>query len=117
MVLADTSVWIAHFRKGDPLLEDLLAEGMVLMHPFISGELALGNLKNRTAILEDLGTLPVATHAADSEVMQLIEERKLWGRGLGWVDAHLLGAALLSGCRLWTLDKRLANAAAHLGLR
>jgi predicted nucleic acid-binding protein len=77
MVLADTSVWIAHFREGQPALADLLTDGLVLMHPFVSGELACGNLANRTAILTDLSALPAALRAEDSEVMRLIEERKL----------------------------------------
>jgi predicted nucleic acid-binding protein len=116
MVLADTSVWIQHFRRGEPTLVDLLEEGLVLMHPFISGELACGNLKNRAAILSDLQALPQAAVAFHAEVLQLIEERPLWGRGLGWIDLHLLAAALLAGCGLWTLDKRLARAAKELGL-
>lgn len=117
MVLADTSIWVAHFREGHPGLATLLTEGLVLMHPFVSGELACGNLKDRASILADLNALPAAKCADDSEVIQLIEERRLWGRGLGWVDAHLLAAALLSNCRLWTLDKRLDRAASDLGLK
>ncbi len=116
MVLADTSVWIEHFRRGKPGLRDFLSEGLVLMHPFISGELACGNLKDRAAILSDLHTLPPAKLASNSEVLQLIEVRRLWGRGLGWIDAHLLASALMSTCRFWTLDIRLAKAAAELGL-
>jgi predicted nucleic acid-binding protein len=117
MVLADTSVWVAHFREGHPGLTTLLTDGLVLMHPFVSGELACGNLKARASILADLNALPAATRAEDSEVTRLIEDRRLWGRGLGWVDAHLLAAALLSNCRLWTLDKRLDRAATDLGLQ
>ena len=116
MVLVDTSVWIAHFREGQPGLADLLSNGLVLMHPFVPGELACGNLKNRAAILSHLGALPAATRASDSEVMSLIEARGLWGRGLGWIDAHLLAAAILSNCRFWTLDKRLESAASELEL-
>jgi predicted nucleic acid-binding protein len=86
------------------------------MHPFISGELACGNLKDRAAVLSDLHTLPPAKLASNSEVLQLIEVRRLWGRGLGWIDAHLLASALMSNCRFWTLDIRLAKAAAELGL-
>jgi predicted nucleic acid-binding protein len=116
MVLVDTSVWVAHFRAGQPALAELLSDGMVLMHPFVAGELACGNLKKRTAILSDLAALPPATRASDAEVMRLVEDRKLWGRGLGWTDVHLLAAALLSHCRLWTLDHRLQSAASDLGL-
>ncbi|MGA2771885.1 MAG: PIN domain-containing protein [Bryobacteraceae bacterium] len=116
MVLADTSVWIQHFRKGEPTLADHLSEGLVLMHPFVSGELACGNLKSRAAILSDLHALPPAKLASHTEVLQLIEDRRLWGRGLGWVDAHLLASALLSHCGFRTLDKKLGEAAAELGL-
>lgn len=116
MVLADTSVWIEHFRHGDPNLAERLSEGLVLMHPFIRGELACGNLKNRAAILSDMEALPQAHLATNAEVLQLIEDRRLWGRGMGWIDAHLLASALLSNCRLWTLDGRLAKAAGELGV-
>jgi predicted nucleic acid-binding protein len=111
MVLVDTSVWIEHFRRGEPRLVDSLSEGLVLTHPWIIGELACGNLRDRAAILADLSALPVAAPAADSDVLALIENRKLWGRGLGWIDMHLLASTLLSNCQFWTLDKRLARAA------
>ena len=116
MVLADTSVWVEHFRHGGLSLADRLSEGLVLMHPFVSGELACGNLKDRTAVLSDLHALPQAMLASNAEVLQFIEGRRLWGRGLGWIDAHLLASAMLSNCRLWTLDTRLAKATADLGL-
>jgi predicted nucleic acid-binding protein len=116
MVLVDTPVWIQHFRKGERALADLLSDGLILMHPFVAGELACGNLRNRSAILTDLRALPSATLALDAEVERLIEDRKLWGRGLGWVDVHLLASALLSHCAFWTLDKRLAAIAAKLGV-
>ena len=116
MILADTSVWIEHLRHGLPTLADRLSEGFVLMHPFVSGELACGNLKNRARILSDLHALPSAKVASSAEVLQLIEDRRLWGRGLGWIDTHLLASALLSNCRFWTLDRRLGQAATELGL-
>jgi predicted nucleic acid-binding protein len=116
MVLADTSVWIEHFRRGEPRLASLLTDGHVLMHSFVLGELACGNLKNRARVLDDLQTLPSAALASTAEALRLIEDRKLYGRGLGWGDVHLLASALVSGCELWTLDKRLAGAAAKLGL-
>ncbi len=116
MVLADTSVWVQHFRRGEPALARNLSDGLVLMHPFVSGELACGNLKSRVAILSDLHALPSAKLASHTEVLQLIEDRRLWGRGLGWVDMHLLASALLSNCGFWTLDKKLGEAAAELGL-
>ncbi|MGD1091494.1 MAG: PIN domain-containing protein [Bryobacteraceae bacterium] len=116
MILADTSVWIEHFRHGESVLSDRLAEGLVLMHPFISGELACGNLKDRAAVLSDLRELPQAKLASHAEVLQVIEDRRLWGRGLGWIDVHLIASALLSNCVFWTFDIRLAKAARELGL-
>jgi hypothetical protein len=116
VVLADTSVWVQHFRHGLPTLADRLGEGLILVHPFVSGELACGNLKNRRSILSDFQALPSAKPASNEEVLQLIEDRRLWGRGLGWVDVHLLASALLSHCGLWTLDKKLLEVAKELGV-
>lgn len=114
MVLVDTCVWVEHLRDGHAALAQALGEGSVLMHPAVAGELACGNLMNRKQILTDLAALPTAAVATDEEVMRLIDDRKLWGRGLGWIDVHLLASALLSDVRLWTFDKRLGNAAAEL---
>jgi predicted nucleic acid-binding protein len=116
MVLVDTSVWINHFRHGEPMLAQLLTDGLVLMHPFVCGELACGTLKDRQQILSDFGALPAAKSASTEEVLDLIERRKLYGLGLGWIDAHLLASALLSHSRLWTIDKRLQAAASQLRL-
>jgi predicted nucleic acid-binding protein len=116
MVLADTSVWIDHFRRGLPELSSQLGSHLVLTHPFVIGELACGNLRNRRAVLMDLQRLPQAVPASQREVLHLIESRQLWGKGLGWADVHLLSSALLSDCRLWTLDKRLHTVAVRLGL-
>jgi predicted nucleic acid-binding protein len=116
MVLADTSVWIEHFRRGEPRLASLLTDGHVLIHPFVLGELACGNLKNRANVLSALQELPSAQLASTAEALRLIEDRKLYGRGLGWIDVHLLASALVSACDFWTLDKRLATTAAKLGL-
>ncbi len=110
MILADTSVWVAHFRKGGSGLGDLLRQSLVLVHPFVIGELACGNLRNRAQILSDLKQLPAAVLASHEEVLQFIEDRRLWG--IGWIDAHLLASALLSNCQFWTLDTRLNRAAA-----
>jgi predicted nucleic acid-binding protein len=114
MVLADTSVWIDHLRHGEPLLSERLSDGLVLMHPFISGELACGTLRERASVLDDLQALPEARVASTEEVLKLIEDHRLWGRGLGWIDMHLLASALLSRCAFWTFDKRLAQVAAQL---
>jgi predicted nucleic acid-binding protein len=116
MWLVDTSVWIEHFRHGRNDLRQLLMDGLVLMHPWICGELSCGNLKDRVEILSDINTLPTAKLATNTEASRLIDERKLWGRGLGWVDVHLLASALLSQSGFWTLDKRLARLAIELRL-
>ena len=116
MILADTSIWIEHFRYGENGLGARLIEGQILIHPFVCGDLACGNLKDRAAFLARLNALPEAITASNTDVMTLIEEHKLWGLGIGWVDVHLLASSLRSSCRFWTLDKRLAQAAEHLGL-
>ena len=116
MIMVDTSVWVAHFRKGSRSLSELLSDGLALVHPFIVGELACGNLRNRARILSDLEALPCATSATNGEVMRLIETRKLWGLGIGWIDNHLLASALLSACPLWTLDRSLLRAAGAAGV-
>ena len=107
MVLVDTSVWVSHLRSGEPHLADSLEEGLVLMHPAVMGELACGNLRNRNTFLNDLAELQKAVAATHEETLLLVESRKLWGRGIGWIDAHLLASSLLSGCFFWTLDERL----------
>ena len=116
MVLVDTSVWVIHLRRGGTGLEMLLNEGHVVCHPFIAGELACGNLKNRSEILSLLQTLPMVTPAEHEEVMRFIESNRLMGKGLGYIDMHLLASALLSGVPLWTLDKRLKQISLKLGL-
>ncbi len=88
-----------------------------MIHPFVCGELACGNLKNRSSILSDLQALPLVQLATHKEALKLLDDRRLYGSGLGWVDVHLLASALLSHCGFWTLDKRLAGAAAEFGLR
>jgi len=116
MVLVDTSVWVAHLRRGNIGLEALLDEGHVVCHPFIVGELACGNLKNRSEILSLLQAIPSATPAEHEEVMQLIENYSLMRKGLGYIDMHLLASAILSRVPLWTLDKKLKQASLKLGL-
>lgn len=117
MILVDTSVWIAHFRVGDAKLGGLLREDLVMVHPFVRGELACGNLRNRARILSDLEALPAVVSATHEEVMRLVELRKLWGLGIGWIDAHLLASALLSNSQFWTLDEKLVRAAAAAGVK
>jgi predicted nucleic acid-binding protein len=117
MILVDSSVWITHLRVMDERLVGLLQEGEVLGHPFVMGEIALGNLRQRHAVLTDLLDLPQAAVAADEEVLHLINKRSLFGRGIGYIDAHLLVAARLTlGASLWTYDRRLQEIAAELGL-
>ncbi|MDQ3397439.1 MAG: type II toxin-antitoxin system VapC family toxin [Deinococcota bacterium] len=117
MILVDTSVWIDHLREGNPLLARALEHARVLMHPFILGELACGNLKNRQEVLGLLNELPRVTTATDSEALSFIERRTLMGRGIGYLDVHLLASAFLGGgVQLWTKDKRLAAVAAELGV-
>jgi hypothetical protein len=114
MVLVDTSVWVEHFRRGLPELVRLLDAGLVVCHPFILGELACGNLKNRREILELLQTLCTCPAATHEEVLSFIEANHLMGRGLGYLDLHLLAAAKLSGIPLWTFDRPLMAAASGL---
>jgi predicted nucleic acid-binding protein len=114
VILVDTSVWVDHLRKGEEELRNLLNDGLVLTHPFVIGELACGNLKNRDEVLALLAALPKAEVASNEEVLHLVEERKLHGRGLGWVDVHLLAAARLSQSALWTRDKNLGAIAREL---
>ena len=117
MILADTSVWIDHLRQGDPSLATILEAGRVMMHPFVVGELACRNLNRRAEVLMLLRELPPAPVATDDEVLEFIERRGLMGRGIGYVDVHLLAStALAGGARLWTRDKRLAAVASELAL-
>ena len=116
MVLVDTSIWVAHLRQGTIGLDALLNEGRVVCHPFIIGELACGNLQNRSEILVHLQALPQANQAEHEEVMQFIENYSLMGRGLGYIDMHLLASALLTKVPLWTLDQKLNEVAVKLEL-
>jgi len=117
MILVDTSVWVDHLRDGAPALAAALEQGRVLTHPFVLGELACGNLKNRGEVLQLLGELPAAPMATDPEALDFIERRALMGRGIGYVDVHLLASVALAGtAQLWTRDKRLAAVAADLEL-
>ena len=117
MVLVDTSVWIDYLRSEEPNLVYLLNENQVLVHPFVIGELALGNLRNREEPLSLLGGLPVTPVATDDEVLFFIERHRLMGRGIGYVDVHLLAAtALADSTLLWTSDSRLVNVATDLSL-
>jgi predicted nucleic acid-binding protein len=117
MILVDTSVWVDHLRKTDEALARLLGLEMILAHPFVIGELALGNLRQRATVLNALSDLPQADIATDSEVLRFIDGQALFGRSIGYVDAHLLAATRLTvGAVLWTRDARLHAVAAELNL-
>ncbi|NOX09383.1 MAG: type II toxin-antitoxin system VapC family toxin [Gammaproteobacteria bacterium] len=117
MILVDTSVWIDHLRHHDDTLAALLNNSQVLMHPYISGELACGNLTNRVELLHLLAALPQITTALDTEVHFFIEQRLLMGKGIGYIDTHLLAAVALDGtANIWTRDKRLHQVAESLSL-
>jgi predicted nucleic acid-binding protein len=116
MILVDTSVWVDHLRVGNRKLQSLLEETEVLVHPFVIGELACGSLRNREEVLTLLQALPEAQVAEHGEVMHVVEQERLYGRGIGWIDAHLLASARLSDAPLWTLDRRLSGIASALAL-
>ena len=117
MILVDTSVWVDHLRRGHEALAGLLEAGNVLAHPFVIGELALGNIPRRDLVLRALHDLPQASVATDREVLHLVDQHLLFDLGVGYIDAHLLAAVLLtSDAGLWTRDRRLERAADRLGL-
>ena len=114
MTLVDASVWVDHFRRRNAGLCALLEAGEAATHPFVIGELACGALRNRAEVLALLDALPKVACATDADVRGWIESGRLWGRGIGWIDLHLLASARLSRCPLWTLDARLRRVAASL---
>jgi predicted nucleic acid-binding protein len=117
VILVDTSVWVDHLRRSDADLAQALASGLVLCHPFVIGELACGNLRYRAMVLDALANLAVAPVATHDEAMLFAQRHALAGRGIGWVDVHLLASTALAGdARLWTRDKRLAAVAMELGV-
>jgi predicted nucleic acid-binding protein len=112
VIIVDTSVWIEHLRRGNPELAEALERGEVLTHPFVIGELACGQIRNRRELLDLLGALPGAVVASDEEALLFIEEHALMGKGVGYIDVHLLASvALTAGTRLWTMDGALARVA------
>jgi hypothetical protein len=117
MILADASVWINHLNGRQKNLSFYILEEQVIIHSFVIGEIALGHIKNRKQVLRDLHLLPPATPATDSEVLELVERNQLFGKGIGWVDSHLLLSALLSDAELWTDDKALIAAARSCGAK
>jgi predicted nucleic acid-binding protein len=117
VILADTSVWIDHLRSRDATLAGLLDNSAVLAHPWVTGELALGNLRRRNEVIGLIQGLPQATMASDDEVLRLIEQESLHGAGIGYVDAQLIAATRLTpDTALWTRDERLSTVTTRLGL-
>jgi predicted nucleic acid-binding protein len=116
MILVDTSVWIDHLRSSNRRLRALLEADQVVTHPLVIGELACGSIRNRTELLALLKTLPSATIAQHDEVLQFVDGQKLYGRGIGWIDAHLLASARLDHLAIWTLDKPLSKIAESIGI-
>ena len=116
MTLVDTSVWANHLRSPEPRLGALLKNRRVILHPFVLGELACGNLPKRAETIAYLEELPVAALASEPDVRHLLESRRFWGSGLGWIDMHLLASALIEESNLWTADRAMAGAAKHLGI-
>ena len=116
MVLVDTSVWVSHLRDGHEGLSALLDASEVMCHPFVIGELACGQLRNRAEVLTLLGSLPCGMMATHEEAMHTVEANSLQGTGIGWVDVHLLASALLSRTPIWARDTPLRRAAEELGI-
>jgi len=116
MILVDTSVWIDHFHHSDEDLKELLLSNQVCIHPFILGELSCGNISNRKEVLSLLRTLRSIDLVLDEEVFLLIEDRKLFGKGLGFIDIHLLASAMIHHIPIWTRDKSLSRVARELGV-
>jgi len=116
MILVDTSIWINHFNKSNSGLIKLLNSSEVCIHPFVIGELACGNISNRTEILSLLKSLPIVDTVLDDEIFTFIEKNKLYGIGLGFIDVHLLASALIHNVKIWTGDKSLIRAATNLSI-
>jgi predicted nucleic acid-binding protein len=117
MILIDTSVWADHFRMAEPQLVGFAQEEIIQLHPLVLGELAMGNFANRTKVLNWLSELIPAAVASDDEVLRVVESQVLYGKGLGYVDAHLIASAMLTPeVQFWSRDKRLVSAAFEAGI-
>jgi len=115
-VLVDTCVWVRHFRQRNLRLLDLLENGEVVSHPLVVGELAMGSLKDRQQTLWSLAKLGHPPLATDAEAHQMVEARRLWGRGIQWNDARILASVVISGVKLWTVDQPLLEIAGEMGV-
>ncbi|UVT16162.1 MAG: type II toxin-antitoxin system VapC family toxin [Nitrospira sp.] len=113
-ILVDTSVWIDHFRTSSSALRRLLDNDLVVCHPLVIGEIACGNMKHRSEVLESLAVLPTTPTVDHQELLTFIETHHLFGQGLGWIDIHLLASTMLQRVTLWTLDQSLRQAAKKL---
>jgi predicted nucleic acid-binding protein len=117
LIVADTSIWVPHLHHGDPAMEARLDAVEILLHPYVLGEISLGNLPDRTSLLFRLGEIPRALVATEEEVARMIENLELYGAGIGYVDAHLVATSILiENAKLWTRDKRLLAVAQQLGI-
>lgn len=116
MILVDTSIWADHFRSPIQSLLDCIVGAQIIQHPFVTGELALGNPAHRARMMAMLDILPPATVIEHAALIEFIETQSIGGTGIGFVDAHLLASATGTSCRLWTRDRRLAEQAERLGL-
>ncbi len=117
MILDDTSIWIDYLQRGEPLLSEKMSQRQVLMHGMVLGELAIGNFKNRQLLLRRWSALPFINSATDRQVLQFLETHQLMGKGVGWIDLHLLTAVdLANDVQFWTRDKRLRSIAETLNL-
>jgi predicted nucleic acid-binding protein len=116
VILADTSVWIEHFRSPNRALGELLEQDQVLVHPFVIGEIACGHFRNRAEIISLMQAMPAAPRADDGEILLLTEQRRFRGRGIGLIDIHLLASCLMAPCLVWTADKRLKMVADELAV-
>ena len=117
VILADSSVWIDHLRRGNAALVRALQAGSIVVHPFVIGELACGSMRRRSEVLAELGRMPRIAAVEHEEVMALVEGHRLAGTGIGWIDAHLMAAAVIARAELWTLDRSLRDAWSRIGPR
>ncbi len=116
MILIDTSVWIDHFRSENRILTSLLLKGAIIMHEFVMGELAVGNFRNRKSVLNLLDSIPKLSKLTHNEFIYFVENNSFYGKGVGFVDIHLLGSTKLAGVKIWTFDKRLLELAKNKNL-
>jgi predicted nucleic acid-binding protein len=118
VILADANIWIDYFRHGEPVLQKLLEQNQIVMHPCLAAELALGSLRDRSTILAKLDIMPQARVVHLSDIRQMIEGRRMYAKGIGLTDAHLLASCLVTtGVQLWTRNKALGSVAGALGIR